>query len=38
MTGAGRTLGIDFGTTNSVLSLAGDDGPAELVRFAAPEG
>lgn len=31
-------LGIDFGTTNTVLALAGADGPASLVRFAAPEG
>ncbi|WP_309088179.1 Hsp70 family protein [Phenylobacterium sp.] len=32
------SLGIDFGTTNTVLALAGHDGPAELVRFPAPEG
>lgn len=32
------TLGIDFGTTNTVLALAGADGAAELIRFAAPEG
>ncbi|MGA0606103.1 Hsp70 family protein [Phenylobacterium sp. VNQ135] len=32
------TLGIDFGTTNTVLALAGGDGPAELVKFPAPEG
>nr|WP_308237931.1 hypothetical protein [Phenylobacterium sp. J426] len=32
------TVGIDFGTTNTVLALAGDDGAAELVRFPAPEG
>jgi hypothetical chaperone protein len=31
------TLGIDFGTTNTVLALADRDGPARLVRFAAPE-
>jgi hypothetical chaperone protein len=31
-------LGIDFGTTNTVLALAGADGPASLVRFPAPEG
>jgi hypothetical chaperone protein len=33
-----HTLGIDFGTTNTVLALAGRDGPARLVRFPAPEG
>ena len=31
-------LGIDFGTTNTVLALAGDGGPADLVRYPAPEG
>lgn len=31
-------LGIDFGTTNTVLALAGDDGAAELVRFPAAHG
>lgn len=30
------SLGIDFGTTNTVLSLAGESGPARLVRFPAP--
>jgi hypothetical chaperone protein len=30
------TLGVDFGTTNTVLALAGPAGPAELVRFRAP--
>lgn len=29
-------LGIDFGTTNTVLALAGAAGPASLVRFPAP--
>jgi hypothetical chaperone protein len=29
-------LGIDFGTTNTVLALAGGEGAAELVRMAAP--
>ena len=29
------TIGIDFGTTNTVVSLTGADGPAELVRFFA---
>ncbi|WP_296597193.1 Hsp70 family protein [Phenylobacterium sp.] len=32
------SLGIDFGTTNTVLSLAEADGPARLVKFPAPEG
>ena len=32
------SLGIDFGTTNTVLSLAGETGPAHLVKFPAPEG
>jgi hypothetical chaperone protein len=32
------SLGIDFGTTNTVLSLAAADGAARLVRFPAPEG
>lgn len=31
------TLGIDFGTTNTVVALAPAEGPARLVRFAAPE-
>lgn len=33
-----RAAGIDFGTTNSVIALAGGDGQAELVDFAAPDG
>lgn len=39
MNGRSRSysLGIDFGTTNTVLSLADEDGPARLVRFATPE-
>lgn len=32
------SLGIDFGTTNTVLSVAEADGPARLVQFPAPEG
>jgi hypothetical chaperone protein len=32
---AAQTIGIDFGTTNTVVSLTGADGQAELVRFAA---
>ncbi|HEX7944183.1 MAG TPA: Hsp70 family protein, partial [Phenylobacterium sp.] len=35
---AGLSLGIDFGTTNTVVALAGADGPAELANFPAPEG
>jgi len=32
------SLGIDFGTTNTVVALADGAGPAHLVRFPAPEG
>ncbi|RAK59545.1 Hsp70 family protein [Phenylobacterium hankyongense] len=32
------SLGIDFGTTNTVVALADASGPAQLVRFPAPEG
>jgi hypothetical chaperone protein len=38
MNGRSYSLGIDFGTTNTVLSLAGPDGPAHLVKFPAQEG
>jgi hypothetical chaperone protein len=38
MNGRSYSLGIDFGTTNTVLSLADDSGPARLVQFPAPEG
>ena len=31
------SLGIDFGTTNTVVALAEEAGPAQLVRFQAPE-
>ncbi len=31
-------LGVDFGTTNTVLSLHDDDGVQSLVSLAAPEG
>lgn len=34
---ADLSIGIDFGTTNTVVALAGADGPAHLVRFPAPE-
>ncbi|HWU03886.1 MAG TPA: Hsp70 family protein [Novosphingobium sp.] len=37
-TAPARSLGIDFGTTNSVIALGGDDGDVDLLRFAAPEG
>jgi len=33
-----RSVGIDFGTTNSVVALSTDDGQASLVDFAAPGG
>jgi hypothetical chaperone protein len=33
-----RSLGIDFGTTNTVVALADAAGPAHLVKFPAPEG
>jgi hypothetical chaperone protein len=32
------SLGIDFGTTNTVVALADASGPAHLVNFSAPEG
>ena len=32
------TIGIDFGTTNTVVALAGAQGAASLVNFPAPEG
>lgn len=33
-----ETIGIDFGTTNSVLARPGSAGDADLIRFAAPDG
>jgi len=38
MNGRSYSLGIDFGTTNTVLSLADESGPAHLVKFPATEG
>lgn len=35
---AARAVGIDFGTTNSVIARATDDGDVELVEFHAPGG
>ena len=32
------SLGVDFGTTNTVLALAGAEGPAQLAHLAAPSG
>jgi hypothetical chaperone protein len=34
---ADLSIGIDFGTTNTVVALAGAAGPAHLVKFPAPE-
>ena len=33
-----RAVGIDFGTTNSVIARTAGDGQADLVGFAAPDG
>lgn len=38
MTNATMTLGIDFGTTNTVVAMAAIDGSVEVLRFAAPDG
>ena len=35
---AARAIGIDFGTTNSVIATARADGSTPLVKFAAPGG
>lgn len=35
---AARAVGIDFGTTNSVVARSDGDGSADLVSFAAPNG
>lgn len=37
-TPAARAVGIDFGTTNSVIARALDGGQSSLVEFAAPLG
>jgi hypothetical chaperone protein len=34
---AGRALGLDFGTTNSVAALSNGSAPPELVEFAGPQ-
>ena len=31
------TIGIDFGTTNTVVAMAGSDGEVEVLRFSAPD-
>src|ERR1700742_5253948 len=36
--GSATSLGIDFGTTNTVVARADAAGPAHLVQFPAPEG
>ncbi|HTX50020.1 MAG TPA: Hsp70 family protein [Caulobacteraceae bacterium] len=38
MSGSRRVVGVDFGTTNTVVSALGDDGEAHLAAFAAPRG
>lgn len=37
-TASARSLGIDFGTTNSVMALAGPSDDADLVAYSAPGG
>lgn len=34
--GISPTVGIDFGTTNTVVAIAGADGEAVILRFDAP--
>lgn len=36
--GISPTVGIDFGTTNTVVAIAGADGEAVILRFDAPTG
>ena len=36
--GRPAVVGIDFGTTNTVISTLGEDGHADLISFAAPGG
>lgn len=38
MTAPARSIGIDFGTTNSVVAMGDTDGEATLVDYAAPGG
>ncbi|MFC4594937.1 Hsp70 family protein [Sphingobium tyrosinilyticum] len=38
MTSPPRSIGIDFGTTNSVVAIGDAGGQAAMVNFAAPEG
>ena len=33
-----QTIGIDFGTTNTVVAVTGADGQADVLRFEAPTG
>lgn len=33
-----RAVGIDFGTTNSVIAVPGESGDSQLVNFATPDG
>ena len=36
--GGARAIGIDFGTTNSVIARASDCAHAEMIEYAAPDG
>ena len=38
LAGALSAIGIDFGTTNTVVSLIGAEGDAHLIRFPTPDG
>jgi hypothetical chaperone protein len=38
MTALARSIGIDFGTTNSVVALGGADGATTLVDYPGPGG
>lgn len=37
-TAAGQTIGLDFGTTNTVAALASADGAADLIAFGGDQG